>query len=196
MGKQDYKGAEKHVFTMLEQGLDKNLYYHNLDHTKDIIRVVDILAELEEISEEEHLDLKPAALCHDTGQLFGPQEHEKRSVRIAKSILPIYGYNAKNIDRISNIIMATKMPQKPRTLLQKIICDADLDNFGRGDFFDMGALLRKELEEQGIKMSDKEWYEGTLKLLKKHHYFTESARKLRQEKKEDNLAKVKELLGK
>ena len=196
MRKQDYKGAEKHVFTMLEQGLSKNLYYHNLDHTKDVIGVVDILAELEAISEEEHLDARTAALYHDTGFLIRYKENERVGAGIARGSLKKYGYKKKQIKRIADAIMTTQIPQNPKTLLEQILCDADLDNLGREDFFDKGALLRKELEEQGIKMSDKEWYGGTLKLLEDHHYFTDSAKRLRQKGKEEHIKEIEELLEK
>ena len=194
MKKQDYKGAEKHVFTMLEKGLNKNLHYHNLPHTKDVIEVFDKLAESEAISEEEYSEGKAAALCHDTGFLIRYKENEQIGAGIARGALGRYGYSNKQIENIAEMIMATKLPQNPKTFLGGILCDADVDNFGREDFFEKGILMRKELEGQNIKMSDKQWYENTLKLLENHKYFTDSAKKLRQEKKEDNIRKIKELI--
>ena len=37
-------------------------------------------------------------------------------------------------DLFSQLILATKVPQKPKNKLEKIICDADLDYLGREDF--------------------------------------------------------------
>ena len=135
MGKQDYKGAEKHVFTMLEKALDKNLHYHNLPHTKEVIEVFDRLAELEAISEEEHLEGKTAALYHDTGFLIRYKENEQIGAGIARGALGRYGYSNKQIENIAEMIIATKLPQNPKTFLGGILCDADVDNFGREDFF-------------------------------------------------------------
>ena len=195
MIKLNYAEAKKDVFRNLKE-LPENLYYHNPGHTEDVGEVVERLARLENIPKIGLILLKTGALYHDTGFLEQYQKNEPIGARIAKESLPRYGYKKKQIESIANMIMATQLPQNPQTKLEGILCDADLDNFGRGDFFDMGALLRKELEEHGIKMSDKDWYEGTLKLLENHHYFTESARKLRQEKKQENIRKLKEKLGK
>jgi len=198
--KPDYEAAERHVFNLLGT-LNKNLYYHNLDHTKDVIESVERLYRLEKllrlkkVFEEEILDLKTGALCHDTGFLIRYKENEQAGAGIARGSLGIYGYAKKQIKKIARMIMPTKFPQNPKTLLEKILCDADVDNFGREDFFEKGELMRRELEEQGIKMSDKEWYGNTLKLLEGHSYFTDSAKKLRQERKEENIRKLKELLG-
>ncbi|MCK4647312.1 HD domain-containing protein [Candidatus Pacearchaeota archaeon] len=195
MRKLNYEGAEKHVFTMLEHGLDKNLYYHDLNHTKDVIKSVEKLGKLEEVSEEELLLLKTAALYHDTGFLIRYKENEEAGAGIARGSLKRYKYKKRQIKDIAGMIMATKMPQNPKTKLQEIVCDADLDNLGREDFYIRGDLLRLELEERGIKMSDKDWYTNQIKFLEEHDYFTESAKELRQKGKEQHIKEIKELLG-
>lgn len=196
MRKKDYEGAEKHVFTMLEHGLPKNLYYHILDHTKDVIGVVETLGEAENVSGEEVLLLKTAALYHDTGFLIRYDKNEQTGAGIARGSLKKYGYGKRQIKDVEGMIMATEMPQKPRTPLQKILCDADLDNLGREDFFIKGELLRLELAKQGVKISPRNWYENTLKLLEDHKYHTDSAKRLRQKGKEEHIKEIEELLEK
>ncbi len=195
MGKRHYEEAKKSVSKMLTYGLSRNLHYHNLYHTEDVIRGVEKLANSEKVSEEELLLLKTAALYHDTGFLIRYNKNEEAGVGIARGSLKKYGYGKRQIEEIAEMIMATEMPQNPETKLQKIICDADLDNLGREDFYIRGELLRLELEKQGVKKSPKEWYEFTIKFLEDHHYFTESAKALRQEGKEQHIKEVKELLG-
>ena len=194
MTKQDYLGAKKEIFRRLKK-LPKSCFFHDILHTKDVLRGVEKLSLLEGIKGYKLLLLKTAAVCHDIGHLFGAKEHEKAGVRMIKKILPTHGYNAKDIKIISKIIMATKMPQNPKTKVQKIICDADLDNLGREDYFVRSELLRLELAKQGIHKTAKEWYEFSLKFLQEHNYFTESAKNLRQKKKEQNIEEIKELLG-
>ena len=75
------------------------------------------------------------------------------------------------------------------------MCDADLDNFGREDFFIKTELLRLELAKQNIEISPRNWYKNTLKLLEGHNYFTDSAKKLRKKGKEKHIQEIKELLG-
>ncbi|MCK5043708.1 HD domain-containing protein [Candidatus Pacearchaeota archaeon] len=194
MIKQDYTCAKKEAIKLL-QGLDESYHYHDLFHTEDVLRGVKELAGLEKINEHGTLLLKTAAIYHDIGYLSQSQGHEKIGAEAIKKILPNYGYNQKDIELISEIILATQMPQNPQTNLQEIICDADLDNLGREDFFVRGELLRSELAKQGIQKTDKEWYEFSLKFLQGHNYFTESAKTLRQKKKEQNIQEIKDLLG-
>ncbi|GAH40408.1 unnamed protein product, partial [marine sediment metagenome] len=205
MKKLDYEGAKKHAFSILKTKLVRDLDYHNLDHTQDMVEsavriyfqeiqnaVESTFSNCKELFpfEESLLLLKTGAAYHDTGFSVRYKENEQAGAGIAKGSLARYGYKKKQIENIAEMIMATQLPQNPKTKLEEILCDADLDNFGRDDFFDKGKLIRKELEGQGIKMSDKDWYNGTLKLLENHSYFTESAKKLRQEKKEENIKKT------
>lgn len=188
-----YKEAEEQVFDMLGE-LPRNLYYHNLIHTKDVIQAVERLAKSENLSEEDFLLGKTGALYHDIGFLEKYFENEPIGARIARESLPIFDYNPEQIEIVSNMILATALPQNPKTELDRILCDADLDNFRRGDFFCKGELIRRELEEVGVKMSDEEWYSGTLELLENHSYFTESARKLGHVQKQKNITKLKQIL--
>jgi len=43
------------------------------------------------------------------------------------------------------MIMATKIPQSPKNLLEQIICDADLDYLGRERYEENSLLLLQEL---------------------------------------------------
>jgi hypothetical protein len=42
--------------------------------------------------------------------------------------------------------MATKLPPNPKNLLEKIICDSDLDYLGRSDFIPVSNTLFEELK--------------------------------------------------
>jgi hypothetical protein len=138
--------------------------------------------------------LKTAALFHDAGQTVQSKGHEEISVRIATDILPSYGYNPEQIGNISEIIMATHLPPKPETLLQKIICDADLDYLGRSDFLPVSDTLYKELHEQKLIGSINDWNKLQLKFLSVHHYFTDTANKLREVNKQTQIDRIKSII--
>jgi hypothetical protein len=93
------------------------------------------------------------------------------------------------------MILATKLPQKPGDKLSEILCDADLDYLGRDDFYINALKLYREWNELGIIMSLKEWYHLQVDFLKSHTYFTDTAIKRRQKKKNFHLNQVKELLN-
>jgi hypothetical protein len=92
------------------------------------------------------------------------------------------------------MILATDLGRKPKTHVEKILCDADLDNLGREDFFKLDGKLREGRRIRGLDVSDDEkWYKGTLGIMKNHQYYTESQQKLREKGKQKN---IKALLNK
>jgi exopolyphosphatase/pppGpp-phosphohydrolase len=189
----NYELAKKHAFAELRI-LPKSLNYHNLEHTKEVLETSEMWGKLEKLNEKEFLLLKTAAVYHDIGFAIAYKEHEQRGAQFVIEYLYNWEYNPEEIGIIAGMILATKIPQNPKTKLQRILCDADLDNFGREDFFVKGELLKTELHNHGIEIPQKDWYEHSLKLLEEHHYFTPSARKFRREGKEKNIAKLKNLL--
>jgi predicted metal-dependent HD superfamily phosphohydrolase len=110
---------------------------------------------------------------------------------MAGRILKLIGYKPNEIAKIQKMILATDLEVEPKTHLEKILCDADLDHFGREDFFKLDGKLREEWCVEGQDASDEaKWYKGTLEILQKHHYYTESQIKLREKKKQKNLERL------
>jgi uncharacterized protein len=71
--------------------------------------------------------------------------------------------------------MATKIPQSPDNLLEKILCDADLDYLGGNNYGEISESLRDELGLNGIQLSAEEWLNIQIAFLEKHHYWTDFA---------------------
>jgi uncharacterized protein len=145
------------------------------------------LAALEGVDGEALLLLTTAAFYHDVGFTEEYAENEVISVRIAEEVLPHFRYRPAHVEVISDIIMATRLPQTPHTLPEKIMADADLDVLGRDDFWIRNAALRAELAAFGVQTSDEEWYRGQVRMLRTHRYFTASARMLRDAGKQHHL---------
>lgn len=189
-----YDDLEETILTKLENELPKNLYYHNLKHTIDVITEVEIIGRKEGITEAEMLLLKTAALFHDTGFILSYADHEEYSVKLAKHILPKYHYTENQIEVITNLIMHTKHPPRPDTKLEMIMCDADLDYLGRTDFIPVSGNLYRELKENGKIKSIDEWNKLQIKFISNHQYFTETARNSRDVNKNKQLEKLRELI--
>jgi uncharacterized protein len=193
----DYEGARRYVFMRLEKELPSNLYYHCLNHTRDeVIPAVEQISTMEEVDGNDRLILRTAALFHDLGYVERVEGHETASARIARQVLPDYGYTAEEIDAVCSLIMATRMPRTPQTLLEEILADADLDNLGRPNFMERSLELRKEWETFGRHWTDQEWYVRQLEFLSGHRYFTHSARLLRDEQKQRNMQQLRQALQK
>lgn len=187
---------QEFVFDKLEKGLPKNLYYHNLKHTVDVYTQVELIGRAEGVDDEEMLLLRTAALFHDAGHLIDYHTHEEMAVKLVREILPEYQYSDKQIDLISELIMCTKLPPQPKSLLEEIMCDADLDYLGRTDFIPVSNTLYKELHEHGKVGTLREWNDIQTQFIAKHSYFTKTARKLRNVNKKSQLNKLKEWLEK
>jgi predicted metal-dependent HD superfamily phosphohydrolase len=177
--------AELFVEELLQSRLSPELTYHNYAHTQDVTHAAMQLAHEEGISDPNDLViLKTAALFHDTGFVSAYEGHEMESCRIVSETLPSFGYSAEMIRAICELIMVTKLPSTPKTHLQKILCDADLDYLGREDFHTLGFNLFTELVGRGIVGNLEEWDRLQLKFLEAHHYYTSSAIAKRQKKKQ------------
>lgn len=178
------------VYTLLNN-LPPFLFYHNAQHTKNVVAAALYLAKKENINGEETALLQTAALLHDTGFSVHAdgKKHEEASCKIANEILPKLNYSAKQTEQICVLIMATKLPQKPSGILQNIICDADLFYLGTDDFLSTGHLLFKELEASKKVATEAEWYNQQIQFLSAHKYFTHTAQQL-QTKKLHNLQSI------
>lgn len=189
-----YDDLEEAILTKLENELPKNLYYHNLKHTIDVITEVEIIGRKEGVKDPEMIILKTAALFHDTGFILSYNNHEECGVKMARHILPKYFYSEEQIDQVANLIMNTKFPPEPKTKLEMIICDADLDYLGRTDFIPVSGNLYRELKEHSKIKSIDDWNRLQIKFIENHQYFTETARNMRDVNKIRQLDKLRELI--
>jgi ligand-binding sensor domain-containing protein/class 3 adenylate cyclase/predicted metal-dependent HD superfamily phosphohydrolase len=186
----NYYKAERHIMKLLEQKLAKELHYHSIAHTKDVVSAAERIALLEGVTDEGLFVLKSAATYHDAGFVEQYDHNEPIGVRLAQEILPKYGYTQAHIDTIKELIYVTTIPHQPKTLLEEIMCDADLDYLGRNDFHEIADRLRRELREHGKINSDRMWDEIQVKFLTAHKYFTKTAKAMRDKKKAENLQEV------
>jgi uncharacterized protein len=187
----NYKGAKKFILEKLGQGLKPIFTYHGKHHTLDVLHVTAELCTLEDINDYETKLLKTAALFHDTGFLYSPQNHEATSCEIVRETLPTYEYTGEEIERICDMIMATKIPQNPKNHLEKILADADLDYLGRDDFFNIGNSLFEELKALGVLQTMQEWNNLQVKFLESHHYHTNTNIQRREPAKRRFIEKIK-----
>lgn len=186
---------EEYMLQKLEQGLPKNLYYHNLKHTIDVYTQVELIGRKERVSKADMLILRTAALFHDAGHLVDYEMHEELGVNLAHEILPDFKYSPQQIERVSELILATKMPPNPRNKLEQIICDADLDYLGRTDFIPVSNMLYKEMHERGKVGSIYEWNQVQINFIESHQYFTQTAINQRDVNKATQLQNIKLLMS-
>jgi len=183
---------EVHAFMLnkLETGLPDYILYHNVPHTLSVISSAAQLAKSENVSGDELLLLKTAALFHDAGFLQHHDEHEEISCKLAAKYLPDFDYTREQINRISQMIMATKLPQSPADHLSKILCDADLHYLGGEHYAANAEKLFNEYKKLGVIKTMAEWDLKQAEFLSSHRYFTDTAINLFEEQKQNILAEI------
>lgn len=192
------------MLNRLAQDLDPTLYYHGVLHTfEDVLPAVDRICKGEGVVASDRELLLAAAIFHDAGFLERYNGNESIGARMAAEALPNEGFSSPEIERVLDLILATELREIDGVMLQvpgsdnlkRILCDADLDNLGRDDFFQVSDNLRRELEERGRKMTDLDWYSRQVLFVSQHRWFTETQRRERQPKKEENLRRLRSILA-
>ncbi|HEY5968883.1 MAG TPA: HD domain-containing protein [Chitinophagaceae bacterium] len=187
-----FTSIKQPILSRLENELDSRLGYHNITHTLDVLEQAEVLAKQEKVTDKHDLLLlKTAAVFHDSGFLSVYKNHEEKSCEIASESLRNV-LSEEDIKKVCGMIMATKIPQTPNTLLEQIICDADLDYLGRNDFEPISRNLYKEFIVFKIIPEDIIWDHIQIKFFESHHYFTVTSVNKRNKKKLKHLNILKE----
>lgn len=182
----DFKKAEDTILQKLTAELPAYLTYHSVAHVLDVLRAVEGHIAASGIDVHSAMLLRTAALYHDSGFTVQPDGHEEISCTIAGEMLPTFGYLPGDIETICGMIRATRIPQSPKTPLEEILADADLDYLGRKDFFEISALLFEELKTRGLVVNENEWNKIQLVFFEKHRYFTAFAKANRDAQKAEH----------
>lgn len=186
--------TESFVKELFSNSTSDSLLFHNIDHTKKVVQRASEIASQYELSEKDQLILYTAAWFHDTGHLYvEPAMHEVKSVELMKSFFTKQDLQTPElIGAIECCIMATRMPQSPKSLTEQIICDADTYHLGTPDFKETNRLLRKEYTKR--KLFDKDngdWNRKSLDFLEAHQYFTPYCQTLLNEGKQKNIERLR-----
>ena len=184
--------TERYVIHFFATRISPAFLFHNIDHTKDVVKAATLLADYYQLPPDDRLVLLLAAWFHDTGYSSGSARwHEKVSREIANEFLQQHQADPATIEKVGNCIMATQWPQCPTNLTEQILCDADLFHLGTDQFDEKNKQLRKELNTLfGKKLSKKEWRERNVLFLQQHRYFTDYARKHLQPAKQQHLQEL------
>jgi predicted metal-dependent HD superfamily phosphohydrolase len=166
--------VKTHVEHLFQTRANEQLVYHNLTHTEHVVKHAVEIGNFYQLSDRDFFIVQCASWFHDVGYLDGYEQHEKKGAEAAGIFLRGIGVDEESIQEIQGCIMATKMPQSPKNLLQQIVCDADLYHLGSEDFKERNKMMRKETIAVWQKEIDKNlWRLGTLQLLESHHYHTQ-----------------------
>jgi predicted metal-dependent HD superfamily phosphohydrolase len=182
--------ARAYVTDIFQHKVNPEFVFHSLEHTEDVVEACSHMADYYQLHEEDRLVVLLAAWFHDTGYSTGQAEgHEEASVQIATQFLHSRNVDDTIVQRVTSCIQATRMPQSPVSLIEKILCDADLFHLSTEDFKARNQLLKQERENiLGHKIDKTEWRKSNIQFLGSHKYFTDYGHEFLEAKKAGNLA--------
>lgn len=182
--------TETHVQAFFSAHMPEKFVFHDFEHTVQTVAAARVLADGFEVDEHDKLLVQLATWFHDTGYAEGPKDHEERSCAHATAFFQ-EKLSPEDLNTILECIRATKVPQQPITLLQQIICDADLSHLGMEIYWDRTGKLRQEfILTRSQIMSDQEWVDFELNFLLTHEYHTVVAQQMFNKRKAKHIQQL------
>ena len=174
---------------------DSKLVYHNLAHTQDVVKSTIQIANHYQLNEKDFFIVVAGAWFHDTGYVEDPINHEQKGAELAIAFLKQKDVPADIMDQVMQLILSTKMPQRPTNQLENILCDGDLFHLGTKEFRKKGKLMHKEVELlYNIDINKKSWRMKDIEFLESQEYHTDYCRLLLSDQKQKNIEELKSKL--
>lgn len=182
--------VEAHIAGFFAQNISSQYVFHDLEHTIQTVAATKTIGEGFRLDPQDMQTLLMATWFHDTGYAEGPADHEERSCANAARFLE-GKVPAEQIREIQSCIRATKVPQKPESLLGQIIADADLSHLGMEIYWDRTSRLRQEfvLTRSNV-MSDQDWVDFEINFMMTHEYHTVVAQELFNKRKAKHIQQL------
>ncbi|WP_084084140.1 HD domain-containing protein [Chryseobacterium sp. YR221] len=182
------EAVSNYVILFLTENLSDQLSFHNISHTYEVVGASREIGTQTNLSQEEMLIVQVAAWFHDCGYINTYIGHEEESKKIAKGFLENFDCQKNFIDKVLSCIESTKYPQNPSSLIEKVLCDADLYHFTRTDYSRYENAIRQEFEQYlGLIYTDEEWLIKNCNFLTSHSYYTDYGQKILMKFKEVNI---------
>jgi predicted metal-dependent HD superfamily phosphohydrolase len=169
--------------------------FHNLDHTREVVRAAEEIARQSDLSDDEIESVVIAAWLHDIGYEQGSENHEDVAAAIASKVMTEWGATREKVIAVTEAIAATKMPQQPKSMVSKVLCDADLYHLSSRKCDESGSKLREEWRSLGFKeMKDDEWLTFNMEFMQSHRYHTPYGQTVLEQGKKKNIKRLKKQL--
>jgi class 3 adenylate cyclase len=185
------RDLEERVLEMITSNMSLNLHFHKSEYIRKVCNQTELLGRSENISDDELLLSQTAALMTFSGLSETYDNFENASVKITREILPEYGYDSPQIDRICNLILATKEPFKPQNTLESILVDARMEYLGRTDYLTQVKLLYLEKKNVNRDLSREKFLKQQAELVSNFRYFTLAAQRMREITPENQLKNLR-----
>jgi len=187
--------AKTYVLDLIDRELPVEYVFHSKDHTLDVYHNSQIIGKEEGLSPDDQNSLAVSALFHDAGYVKSYENHELLSADLAREFLVSLDVDSGLIEQVVRAILATEVPQTPKDIISKSLCDADLMHLTYDEYFRRIEPMRMEWKLTGRQtLSEEEFHRQSVKFFKAHHYHTEFGRKVLAPKKQLNLERIEKRL--
>ncbi len=186
------EAVKEYVSNFFKNHLPAEYVFHDIIHTQQVVAATIEIGEELNMNSGELEMLQIAAWFHDTGYDQGQEGHEERSADYAGAFLTGIAYDENKLKYVQSAILATKMPHNPKSLYDKILCDADMSHLGKKTYWERSSRIRQELLlTKGIMMTEEEWVDFELSFLLKQFYITPIAQSLYNKRKAKNIKELR-----
>ncbi len=180
--------ARLHVRRFFSKHMPHHLRFHDVEHTLSVTAMAKSIGRASGLKGQALLQLEVAALFHDTGYALKYNGHEAESAKLATAWMGKAGVAGPTIRKVAALIMATRLGEKPRTLAQCVLRDADSAKAGQADFLEKSTRLKAEVEAcTGKPIAAVKWRRENLAYLRSHRFYTTYAEHRFGRQKEINL---------
>jgi predicted metal-dependent HD superfamily phosphohydrolase len=189
------KRARSYAETIFKDRAFEKRSFHNIGHTIDVVKAAEEIGRQSQLTEDELESVVIAAWLHDIGYVEGAKDHERKAADRSRELLTEWGMPQKRILEVTEAIMATKVPQQPRSLVSKVLCDADLHHLSTESCQQKAELLREEWATVGDKvLTDEDWIKTNLEFMETHSYHTPYGQAVLQQGKKENIKRIRKIL--
>lgn len=187
--------AGQYITRLFARSLSPDLIFHNFLHTAMVVRAATEIGKASGLVEEQLEILILAAWFHDSGYTETYENHEESSCGVAGEWLSQQGYAKENLDNIYRCIMATRVPQEPTSILEEVLCDADMYHLAHRSYVQIQFQLREEWRRcMNREFTDYQWMQDNVKFLRSHQYWTRYGKEELTKRKKENLELCVQLL--
>ena len=182
------EAVRNYVIVFLSENLSDQLSFHNIGHTYEVADAVREIGLQTYLSEEEMLIVQVSAWFHDCGYANTYIGHEDESKKLAMNFLKKFGSDENFIEAVLRCIESTKYPPQPASLLEKVMCDADMYHLTKANYAKYSKAIRQEFETYlGLVYTNQEWQMKNYQFLTEHQYFTDYGKEILSRFKDVNI---------
>ncbi|MEL6134837.1 MAG: HD domain-containing protein, partial [Bacteroidota bacterium] len=167
-----WEATQAYAVKVLTEELSPNYQYHTLNHTEQVVAAVAEIGSSTKLDDEQIRMIQVAAWLHDLGYARKYIGHEEESQKMAQKFLEEQQAEKRLIDRVLDLIEATKLDIEPRNTLEAVLKDADLSNLATEDALANSELIRQEWKTFCDRhFTDEEWERFNYRFFKDHSYY-------------------------